>query len=62
MGWVTRVSTSSGASPGASVRMTTVGLVKSGSTSTGSTVAVLNPKAMIRIENPMMIARLASDQ
>ena len=43
-GMVTRVSTSSGEKPADSVRIVTVGLVKSGSTSTGSSLAVLTPK------------------
>src|SRR5210317_2271370 len=43
-GMVTRVSTSSGEKPGDSVKIVTVGLVKSGKTSTGSSVAVLMPR------------------
>ena len=40
IGCVTFTSTSSGASPGASVRMMTVGFVRSGNTSTGSSRTV----------------------
>ena len=43
-GMVTRVSTSSGAKPGASVSRVTVGLVRSGSTSTGSSSVFLTPR------------------
>ena len=43
-GTVTKVSTSSGEKPGDSVKMVTVGLVKSGKTSTGSSLAVLIPR------------------
>jgi hypothetical protein len=60
-GWVTRVSTSSGARPGASVRMMTVGFVRSGSTSTGSRRPVCSPSTSTTTERPSTIARFASD-
>ena len=43
IGSVTSVSTSSGARPGASVRMLTVGRLRSGKTSTGNCNAVKPP-------------------
>ena len=61
IGWVTRASTSSGERPGASVRMVTVGLVRSGRTSTGSSLPVLNPISQDQQHRQRMIARLRSD-
>ena len=60
-GTVTWVSTSSGESPGASMRIVTVGFVRSGRTSTGSSVAVRKPSTIKRMEMATTIARFARD-
>ena len=61
MGNVTKASTSSGAMPGASVRMVTVGAVRSGKTSTGSLGAVQAPAARMTTAVASTRSRFCSD-
>ena len=62
MGNVTSVSTSEGAMPWASVRIVTVGAVKSGKTSTGMVVVTYSPTAIKASETKTIRTRLFSDK
>src|SRR5688572_748876 len=62
MGKVTSVSTSSGASPCASVRTVTVGAVRSGKTSTGILRATLAPRISRSTEPATTSRRFSIDQ
>ena len=62
MGNVTSVSTSVGAMPWASVRIVTVGAVKSGKTSTGIVVVTYSPTAIKASESSTTRTRLFSER
>jgi len=62
MGNVTKVSTSVGAMPWASVRIVTVGAVKSGKTSTGIVVVTYNPATIKANERSTIRRRLFKER